>query len=245
MESGEYCFCVNVQLTLETVRRSFDYEKSVHTLLEEAGRGPRTLGRREHKIIPYNDIFVKETFPTTRTGEAVVHEGVGVRIYYLDYWCEEMGEVEEGTEVKVCYDPFDCSIGYAYINKQWRVCHATCEELVGCSERERQILTEEMRKPNRILHGREKIEITQANLAEFRRENASKGKILRQQRHDRETRAALVVLEGKDAARLVARDSSTRKTSETTDKKNTSPKSPLRNFTDLDEDKLIIFKRHQ
>ena len=29
MESGENCFCVNVQLTLETVRRSFDNEKSV------------------------------------------------------------------------------------------------------------------------------------------------------------------------------------------------------------------------
>ncbi len=53
MESGEYCFCVNVQLTLETVRRSFDYEKSVHTLLEEAGRGPRTLGSMTASSVYY------------------------------------------------------------------------------------------------------------------------------------------------------------------------------------------------
>jgi hypothetical protein len=57
MESGEYCFCVNVQLTLETVRRSFDNEKSVHTLLEEAGRGPRTLGSMEAS----SDYYYAET----------------------------------------------------------------------------------------------------------------------------------------------------------------------------------------
>ena len=45
-------------------------------------------------------------------------------------------------------------------------------------------------------HGREHIEVTQKQLATFRRDNAEIETILRQQRHDRETRAALVVLEG-------------------------------------------------
>jgi len=235
------------------------YDKRTHTTLKQSPyeayeRSMDQHGRREHKLIPYNDSFVKETFPTTRTGKASVHEGVGVRINYLDYWCEEMGDVVEGTEVRVCYDPFDCSVGYAYINKQWRDCHATCEELAGCSERERQLLTEEMRKLNRILHGREKVEITQANLAEFRRENASKEKILRQQRHDRETRAALAVLEGKGAAHPAARNSSHKTSNQptvtdsflhkTTDKKTTSKKSSSLRSRGSNEDKLIVFERY-
>lgn len=38
--------------------------------------------------------------------------------------------------------------------------------------------------------------MTQKQLATFRRENTDVETILRQQRHDRETRAALIVLEG-------------------------------------------------
>ncbi len=128
-----------------------------------------------------------------------------------------------------------------YINKQWRDCHSTREELEGCSERERQILTEEIRKLNRIIHGRERVEITQADLAEFRRKNASKEKILRQQRHDRETRAALAVLEGKGAVRSGARDSVSHKT---TDKKTRSKKNSSLYPTGSHEDKLIIFERY-
>ncbi len=97
---------------------------------------------------------------------------------------------------------------------------------------------------NRNLHGREHIEITQASLAEFRRENAAKEKILRQQRNERETEAALAVLEGEEPTRQPTPASSTHKTSTTAFRENTGPKSSLQNFTDPDEDKLIIFKRH-
>ena len=199
-------------------------------------------GRREHKFIPYDPDFLKETFPTTRTGTAMFHEGVGVHINYLDYWCEEMSELIEGTQVRVCYDPFDCSVGYAYINKQWRVCRTTCDELIGCSERERQILTEEIRKMNRILHGREHIEVNQANLAKFRRDNVSIEKVLRQQKHDREAKAALVVLEGKDIPHQVARDFASHKTS---NPKNTSKKSSSLQSIRTYEDKLVIFERYR
>jgi hypothetical protein len=57
-------------------------------------------------------------------------------------------------------------------------------------------LTEELRKRNRITSSREQREITQKRLATFRRENDDVETILRQQRHDRETKAALIVLEG-------------------------------------------------
>ncbi len=88
------------------------------------------------------------------------------------------------------------SVGYAYIDRKWRQCDCPYSEFAGCSERELQLLTEELRKRNRITYGREHIEVTQKQLATFRRETTDIETILRQQRHDRETRAALVVLEG-------------------------------------------------
>ena len=116
---------------------------------------------------------------------------------YLDYWCEAMRDATvEGTQVKVRYDPFDVSVGYAYIDGRWRKCDCPYTEFAGCSERELHLLTEELRKRNRLHVGREHIEVTQKQLAAFRRDNAEIEAILRQQRHDRETRAALVVLEG-------------------------------------------------
>ena len=57
-------------------------------------------------------------------------------------------------------------------------------------------LAEELRKRNRLLYGRAQGEVTQKQLADFRRANAAKEVLLRQQRHDRETKAALFVLEG-------------------------------------------------
>jgi putative transposase len=154
-------------------------------------------GERAHKFIDYDDTFLKATFPTTRKGMAKVEPGVGVRMNYLDYWCEAMRDpTVEGTQVKVRYDPFNVSVGYAYIDGRWRSCDCPYTEFAGCSERELQLLTEELRKRNRRQYGRENIEITQKQLATFRRENTDVETILRQQRHDRETRAALVVLEG-------------------------------------------------
>jgi len=153
-------------------------------------------GERAHKFIDYDDTFLKATFPTTRKGTAKVEPGVGVRMNYLDYWCEAMRDpTVEGTQVKVRYDPFNVSVGYAYIDGRWRTCDCPYAEFAGCSERELQLLTEELRKRNRLQYGRENIEITQKQLATFRRENTDVETILRQQRHDRETRAALTVLE--------------------------------------------------
>jgi putative transposase len=154
-------------------------------------------GERLHKAIEYDDAFLRATFPTTKKGTAKVEPGVGVRMHYLDYWCEAMRDpTVEGTQVKVRYSPFDVSVGYAYIDGRWRKCDCPYTEFAGCSERELQLLTEELRKRNRLQYGREHIEVTQKQLATFRRENAEIETVLRQQRHDRETRAALTVLEG-------------------------------------------------
>jgi putative transposase len=158
-------------------------------------------GARPHKQIAYDDAFLKATFPSTRKGTAKVEPGIGVRINYLEYWCEAMRDASvEGTQVPVRYDPFDVSVGYAYIKGLWRTCACPYTEFAGCSERELQQLTEEFRQRNRLHGGRAHTEVTQKQLAVFRRENAGIETLLRQQRRDRETRAALTVLEGGKAS---------------------------------------------
>src|SRR6266571_1071262 len=179
-----------------------EYETMRHPALAMTPREAYELslkrdGERRNRSIEYDDAFLRATFPTTRKGIAKVEPGIGVRINYLEYWCEAMRDpTVERTQVKVRYDPFDVSVGYAYIDGRWRKCDCPYTEFAGCSERELQLLTEELRKRNRLQYGREHIEVTQKQLATFRRENADIETMLRQHRHDRETRAALVVLEG-------------------------------------------------
>ncbi len=179
-----------------------EYDQQPHTAL---GMTPRAAyeqsldqdGARAHKLIPYDEVFKIATFPTTAKGKALVQPGKGVRINHLDYWCEEMRDpMIERTEVPVRYDPFDVSVGYGYLKGRWRTCTTASDELAGCSERELQIIADEVRKRNRLLHGRGQVEVTQQQLARFRRENAAQEIVLRQQRKDRETRTAYRVLEG-------------------------------------------------
>ena len=179
-----------------------EYDTLPHPALKMTPREAYTRsmerdGERDHKRIPYDEVFVRATFPTTARGQALVQPGKGVRMNYLDYWCDEMRDrAVERTVVPIRYDPFDVTVGYARIGARWRKCVCATDELAGCSERELQLIAEELRKRNRLLYGREQVEITQKQLADFRRENAAKEVLLRQQRHDRETRAALFVLEG-------------------------------------------------
>jgi putative transposase len=179
-----------------------EYDIIRHPTLRQSPR--ERDGERDHKCIPYDEIFIKATFPTTRKGTALVQPGIGVRMNYLDYWCDEMRDRDiERTVVSVRYDPFDATIGYARIRGRWRKCVCVADELAGCSERELQLLTSELREHYRITYGKEQVEVTQKQLADFRRVNTAKEAILRQQRNDRETRAALVVLESGRGKRTV------------------------------------------
>jgi putative transposase len=161
-------------------------------------------GLRAHRRILYDETFRMATFPTTRKGTAKVIAGVGVRINHLDYWCEAMRDpMVEGTQVPVRYEPFDVSVGFAYIDHTWRKCDCPYTEFTRCSERELHLLAEEFRKRHRLTSGREQRELTQKQLASFRRENVEIESLLRKPRHDRETRAALTVLEGGKKARSI------------------------------------------
>jgi putative transposase len=138
-----------------------EYETLRHPAL---GMTPRTAyelsikrdGQRIHKEISYDETFRMTTFPTTRKGTALVRPGVGVRVNYLEYWCEAMRDATvEGTQVNVRYEPFDVSVGYAYIDGVWRQCFTPYDEFAGCSERELQLLASEVRQNNRLQYGRE------------------------------------------------------------------------------------------
>ena len=196
-------------------------------------------GERLHKSIEYDDTFLKATFPTTRKGTAKVEPGVGVRINYLDYWCEAMRDATvEETQVKVRYDPFDVSVGYAYIGGIWRKCDCPSSEFAGCSERELQQLTEELRRRNRLQAGREHTEVTQKQLATFRRENADIETILRQQRHDHETRTALTVLEG---GKAIKEAEAKQEIGKVTSKRECADEAPKVQASPYD--KLLVLKR--
>lgn len=200
-------------------------------------------GERAHKHIEYDDAFLTATFPTTRQGKAKVEPGVGVRMNYLEYWCEAMRDATvEGTQVKVRYDPFDVSVGFAYIDGQWRKCDCPYTEFAGCSERELQLLTEELRRRNRLQYGREQIEISQEQLARFRRDNAEIEALLRQQRNDRETKAAFVVLEG--GRRAVVSESAPMESSTVPSSASEDSKQPSDSDMPAKKpDKLLVFRR--
>jgi putative transposase len=141
------------------------------------------------------------SFPSTRTGKAKIQAGSGVRINYIDYWCEGM-RAHIGETVSVRYDPFNRQVAYAFINKRWRKCLSTIHEFEGCTEKEMQLIAEGVRQRERVLHRRERVEIKQKTLARFRREAAAKQKELlqAQRRKDRETKRTYAFLEGSDGA---------------------------------------------
>src|SRR6266849_5614415 len=222
-----------------------EYDQQPHTAL---GMTPRAAyeqsldqdGARAHKVIPYDELFKITTFPSTPKGTALVQPGRGVRMNHLDYWCEEMRDpMVERTQVPVRYDPFDVSIGYVYLRGRWRKCITAHNELAGCSERELQLMADALRKRNRLLHGRAQVEVTQQHLARFRRENAAQEEVLRQQRQDREARAALTVLEGGAPRNLTPAPSQARPAKEGA--KAVAPQRPDPGSSG--EERLIVFRR--
>ena len=218
-----------------------EYETMRHPALGMTPRKAYDLsmerdGQRSHKAIAYDETFRMATLPSTRKGTAKVVPGVGVRMNHLDYWCEAMRDATvEETQVKVRFDPFNVSVGYAYIDGVWRECFTPYDEFAGCSERELQLLASELRQNNRLQYGREEVEITQKQLANYRRENAAKEVILRQQRSDRETRAALQVLEGGKCAAATS-DASPPVDAPTRPEAQPSP-------PEKKPEKLLVFKR--
>lgn len=123
-------------------------------------------GFRDHKPIVYDEHFINHTYPTTKRGTAKIIPTEGVKINYNYYWSEQFrdGKVA-GSIVPVRYDPFDASIAKVLIEKRWVTCISTLRnQLAGRSEREIQILTNEL-KAQDTNHSRT-FNITSKKLAE-------------------------------------------------------------------------------
>jgi hypothetical protein len=149
----------------------------------------------------------------------------------------------------VRFDPFDVSTGYAYIDGKWWECKCANDELVGCSERELRILSEELRKEYRDLYGRKQVEVTQKKLA-ARRSKAESTQALLQQQKDRETKAAFEVLEGGKRRKQGSPNSSSQSTPSASSVEkshnNNGTHSQIRNIqTTHPAEKLIVLRRYR
>jgi putative transposase len=152
--------------------------------------GMALAGARAHKRISYDEAFLMLSRPTTHTGHAKVHPAQGVTINYLHYWNEAFrtpGVV--GTEVEVCYEPFDLGVAYAYVHDQWVECVADrYAEVHGRTEREWGIVVAEWRRQQAV-HGQTRVRADGKRLAEFLLQNEEQETILAQRLRDLEAQS--------------------------------------------------------
>ncbi len=111
-------------------------------------QGMSVGGKRLSRYIPYNEEFLMATRPTTRSGEAKVRAGSGIKINYLYYWSDAFRDPEvEATKVPVRYDPFDIGVAYAYVKGRWVKCISQYYSIFeGHSEKELLLASAEIRR---------------------------------------------------------------------------------------------------
>jgi len=148
------------------------YDTRDHPALGQSPREAFTAGLlqsgpRLHRLIPDDEDFRMLTLPSTRKGTAKLQPRLGVKINYLFYWSEAfLDPTVEGTQIPVRFDPFDAGLAYAFVRGRWVRClseyYAT---FAGCSEREIQLATVELRR-RKQQHGQQ-LTLTARKLADF------------------------------------------------------------------------------
>jgi len=168
------------------------YDQMDHPALGQSPReafaqGMQLAGMRLHRLIPYSEEFLLLTCPSTRTGCAKLDGARGIVVNGLRYWNPLMrSSPEAGTCVPVRYEPFDMSIAYAFVDGQWLRCTADAFfQVQGRSEREWQLILDEWREQQRQ-HGKKRVSVNGALLAQFLEEIAMEEQLLLQQLRDLE-----------------------------------------------------------
>src|ERR1700752_2457385 len=85
----------------------------------------RLTGERKHRLIRYDEHFMKLTLPSTRKGTAKYEAGKGFKCHgeYYRYIGDEVNEDDlDGKQLRVRYEPFNLKYGYIYFNKRWLDC---------------------------------------------------------------------------------------------------------------------------
>jgi putative transposase len=129
------------------------YDQMDHPALDQTPRamfvtGLAQAGERRNRQIAYDDVFIKETLPTTRSEKGMIQKGKGIKLFG-HYYQNEVFALRElvGQSVPIRYDPFDIGILYAFVQHQWIPCKSQFyAQLSGRSERELAIMTAELRK---------------------------------------------------------------------------------------------------
>jgi putative transposase len=129
------------------------YDQMDHSALHQTPRamfvnGLATTGSRRNRAIAYDDLFLKETMPTSRAEKGKIQKGKGIKLFG-HYYQNEVFSARElvGQSVPIRYDPFDIGILYAFVQNQWLPCQSQFyAQLSGRSERELEIITAELRR---------------------------------------------------------------------------------------------------
>ncbi len=148
------------------------YEQSEHPALGTTPHrayesGLIQTGEREHRRIPYDEEFILATYPSTRTGVALIQPGRGIKLNYLYYWSDAFRNPEvERTKVPVRYDPFDIGVAYAYCQGRWVKCISQYySTFSGHSEKELLLATIELKRLGKLT--RTSTSISAKRLADF------------------------------------------------------------------------------
>ncbi len=121
------------------------YDQREHPTLGQSPRdafeaGLAVSGSRLHRHVDYDEVFRMLTLPAPDRGKRKVQPGYGVKIHNIYYWSNTFRDpkVEQST-VEVRYDPFDASIAYALVQKQWVKCISTYYQALqgfnGCRQK--------------------------------------------------------------------------------------------------------------
>src|SRR5258708_490437 len=105
-------------------------------------------GQRTTRGIAYDDVFLKETLPTTRSEKGMIQSGKGIKLFGHYYWNDVFAARELARQsVPDRYDPFDIGVLYVFVQNQWVPCKSQFYAILsGRSERELAIITAELRK---------------------------------------------------------------------------------------------------
>lgn len=172
-----------------------------HSTLHQTPRamfvnGLATTGSRRNRAIAYDDLFIKETMPTSRPETRKIQKGKGIKLFGHYYQNEVFSERQLiGQSVPIRYDPFDIGAIYAFVQNQWIPCKSQFyAQLSGRSERELEIITAELRKSAKA--DEESRGLSAARLAAFLEKAEGHQALLLQRLKDLESHPILDALAG-------------------------------------------------
>ncbi len=154
------------------------YDQEVHGTLgmspkEAFDQSEAVSGVRENRLVTLTPDFLILTCPMVdRTGQRTIDRQRGIKVHnHFYYWTPEFSRPSlHGKKVPVRYDPWDSSTVYVQIDQRWHP--ARCKSLAAlgrCTEKERQLLSQELLQHYRSSQLRAHDDLSVQRLQEFMR----------------------------------------------------------------------------